>query len=175
MPAGSPSYFSDNVIVQSFRDKVRQWWGGVLRVRDSQTYGDKDLIAMKKKILDRAYWIRDKIKLLITSEEAKTIGLDGGPAVLVWPVAIAGIVAYMTYQLTDFAKFYKRQAYVSQVYNDIREAGGTAQEAAKGAGVAADQAGMPSAEATIFGVPVKWLAIGAIGVGVVMMMKGKSE
>lgn len=182
MPAGTRNYFSDSTVVQAFRDKVRQWWSGVLRVRDSPTYGDKELIKMRKDLLDRAYWIRDKIKLLMPDSEYRVLGLNGvddelgaGPAVLIWPVAIAGIVGYMAYQLKDFAEFSTRQSYVERVYNDSLDRGATPQQAAMQAGQAADQAGLPTAETKFFGVPVKWIALGIIGVGAIMLIRSQNK
>lgn len=174
MPAGSRNYFTDNAVVDAFRSKVREWWSGVLRVRDAKTYGDKDLIAMRAKLLSRAYWIRDKIKVLITDEEAQRLGLDGlgvGPAALVWPVAIGAIVAYMAYQLKDFAEFYTRQSYVKKVYDDARSEGKPPEAASAIAARAADDAGLPKAEMTFFGLPVKWIALGAIGFGAILMFR----
>lgn len=181
MPAGSRNYFSDNAVVQAFRDKVRQWWSGVLLVRDAPTYGDKELVKMRKDLLDRAYWIRDKIKLLMPDSEYRQLNLNStdelgvGPAVLIWPVAIAGIVGYMAYQLKDFAEFSTRQSYVERVYKDSLDRGATPEQAAMRAGQAADQAGLPTAETKFFGVPVKWIALGIIGVGAIMLLRGGNK
>jgi hypothetical protein len=148
------------------KQKVKDWWATVLKIQSTPIPPkDAEIVAWRKKILDRAYTLRSMIRTLVGANLSAEMGLGIAPVVIVGGVAMAGILGYISLQMVDAKKYFARADLVKKTADALVKKGVDADTALRRAGDAADSAGLTS-EPKIFGIKVKYIAYGLIGLGI---------
>lgn len=167
--------YADAGLLESARMKVREWWSAVLKVRDKPTYGDAQLESERAKLLGKAFGLKQMIARVMGESWSKENGLGFLP-ILIGAAAVLGALGYIASNLIDLKKYLDRQRIVEDTREKLIGKGVPPDQATTRAGETADKAGM-TLERTFLGVPVKYYAYGAIGLGalLIFMQTRKSE
>ena len=139
-------------MIESFKQKVRDWWASVQKLRAMKVPANKQ--AEKDKLLSRAETIKNVIKK--ATNWSDTLKIDELGFLPLIPLAvIGGAVASIGYWVADYAKFAKSVQYQSTLISQ-----GIAPE--KAAALANQQAN-PAGIFESAGSLIKW---GVIGVAI---------
>jgi hypothetical protein len=105
------------------------------------------------------------IRSLVGANVSAEMGLGLGPLVILGGLTMAGILGYIAIYMVDAKKYFARADLVKKTADALVKKGVDADTALRRAGDAADSAGLTS-EPKIFGIKVKYIAYGLIGLGI---------
>ena len=154
-----------NSVSEDVKAKIRLWVWNIKRVESSPVPSDPEIAKWRADILSRAEQIKSMIRKVISDETAKDLGLGLVPLAIAGGVAISAIVAYMTYQLSDVAKYFERVNFIKTTAVKLESQGVPTAQALTQAINAADSAGQ-TRETKILGVSVKTIGVALVLVGV---------